>query len=511
MKKISDEFLQIKKKHLLWAIVKSAVCGISLGLFATGILMLALKLSAIEFATLYYVLVGVGTALVGGVALFFLLFRPTDKKVAKITDDDFGLNERVQTAIAYSEYSGTLVELQRQDAEEKIKTLPARKFSLAKIWQFIVVALVALAIGAAGIFVPAKASTGEEFIDPDSTPRVVTELERAGVRELIANIDASSLSEELKTSVGQALNKLLTDLDTVNTEGTLRHAVETATEKTDATLAPTLSYLKIGAALTDADQVYLGQAVTNGGNVFKYYMLTTYDETRIFDGIKYDASNAKVVKGVTSLRNDLTLNVSDGLSSKLSETVSGVSSALAAAAVSKEDALYVLLASFADRLSAIKSNADKGSSDTDIQNSIGELNTAFIVNLTYEVSTQAYNAAINVFVSNRLKTIFGYLPLELPIVDPDKSNGSSDTPDPGGKDPSDPDQHPPGGDGPGGMEYGSDDEVWVPGKGYMKYGDVIDEYYDLINQYLHSDELTEEQKNMIRAYYEILFGSNKNK
>ena len=511
MNKLSDKFYEIKKKHVIWAIVKSAVCALSLGLFITGVLLLALKLSAIGLSAGYYVLIGIGTALIGGVLLFLFLFNPTDKQVAKRTDDDYALNERVQTALAYSGSDGTIVRLQREDAEEKISSLPARKFSFARIWQFAVIVAVALAIGVAGITVPAKAVTEPGFVDPDQTPRQVTELERAGVRELIANIEASSLNDDLKVAVGGVLDKLLTDLDSVNTEGTLAHAVNTAIDDSGKILSSTVSYSDIGTALTTADEIYLGQAVTKGGNVYKYYSLTVYDEVRVFDAVRYDAVNAKVGKNITLLRNDLTVSLSGGLTQVLGDTVAGIGRVLSALSTYENDGLYILLSNFADGLSEIKDNAGVGLDDTEAQNGISDLVSKFIVNATNEVSAQAYNSAIRVFVSNRLKIIFGYSSLELPIADPDKEDDEKDPNDPDERDPNEPGGNTPGSGGTGETEYGSDDMVWVPGRGYMKYGDVIDEYYALVNQYLHSDELTEEQKNMIRAYYEILFGSNKNK
>ena len=107
MQKTSNKFNTIKQKHVIGAVVKSAVCGLSLGLFAVGVLMLSLKLSAIMLAAWCYVLVGIGAAAVGGVAFFLLLFNPSDKEVAKRTDNDYELNERVQTSLEYADQSGT--------------------------------------------------------------------------------------------------------------------------------------------------------------------------------------------------------------------------------------------------------------------------------------------------------------------------------------------------------------------------------------------------------------------
>ena len=509
MKKIGDKFEQLQKKHLMWAIVKSVVCGGSLGLFVTGVFLLAFKLGGVYLAPLYYALIGVGLAAISGGMFYWLLFKPTAKKVAKYTDDEYGLNERVQTALAYSDKSGTLVELQREDAEEKLNSLPERKFSFAKIWQFCLIGFIALAIGVAGITVPASAETGYAK-DPNSRPRTATEEELAGVRELIADIENSSLSTPLKSSVGDDLNQLLTDLGKVKTEGEMSDTVFGAISAVSGVLSPTLTYQAIGSALAEFDQGYLGQAVTNGGGVYQYYMLTLYDEVRVFDAVKYDAANIKVSRGISPLRNNFALTISGGLPATLTATYSGTLGALAVSGIPASDALYGVVKSFADSVLQIKTKYQNSSDDAGAQAAIDTLMGTFVVELTSAVSEQAYNAAINVFVANRLKTIFNYPPLELPLIDPDKGDPEETDPSkPGEGNPNNPNG--PGSSGDGETQYGSDDEVWVPGRGYMKYGDVIDEYYALINQYLHSDELTEEQKNMIRAYYDILFGSGGNK
>ena len=519
MKEFGNRFNKIKKKHVLFAIVKSAVCALSLGLTAVGVLLLALKLSATTIAAIYYVLIGVGVALISGGALYLLLFRPTDRSVAKRTDDDYSLDERVQTALAYSGRSGTMIEMQRADAEEKITALPARKFSFARIWQFFVIFAIALAIGVAGIIVPAKAATedGEEFFDPDSTPRQVTELELAGVRELISNVDSSTLDQTLKTSVGEILYKLLDDLDEVSTEGMLKTAVYGTIEDTGSLINSTLSYIGMGAALAEADQSYLGQAITNGGNVYRFFMLTIYDEVRDFNSKKYDTANVKIVNAVTSLRTTLTVNDAAEIENLLDGTVNGIMAALSSAGVSEEEGLYIYLHSLAEGLSEIKSHTVGVSNVTTIHDEISELFTKFTVNATGELSNQAYSAAMRVFIANRLKNIFGYLPLELPIDDPDRDENGKNPDSDKGDDGEDGDgensenNNHGGSSGTGEMEYGSDDMVWVPGRGYMKYGEIIKEYYTLISRYLHSEDLTEEQKNMISLYYDILFGSNKNK
>ena len=305
------------------------------------------------------------------------------------------------------------------------------------------------------------------------------------------------------------MQQLLDELPAVKTEGTLKHAVDTAINASSAVLTATLSYTAIGQALSDAEEAYLGQAVLKGGGIYQYYMMVVYDDVRVFDIVKYEASSIKVGKQIDPLRSSLAVNISSGLTELLRAHSLGITSALNASNVATNDGLYALMKSFAEGLDDIRTRYDGTSRDTDIQNEIGTFIGNFVVDLSNITSVQAFNAAVSVFISNRLKTIFGYSPLELPLIDPDK--GDTENPDPskpGDGTPDDPNHSGSGGDGK--TEYGSDDEVWVPGRGYMKYGDIIDEYYALINQYLHSEELTEEQKSMIRAYYDILFGSGRN-
>ena len=76
----------------------------------------------------------------------------------------------------------------------------------------------------------------------------------------------------------------------------------------------------------------------------------------------------------------------------------------------------------------------------------------------------------------------------------------------GGSDNSDTGDKNPGGAG-GGVAYGSDDLVLDPMTGELvKYGDIIKIYCEKMYERLDSDLYTEEQKKVIRKYFELLLG-----
>ena len=62
----------------------------------------------------------------------------------------------------------------------------------------------------------------------------------------------------------------------------------------------------------------------------------------------------------------------------------------------------------------------------------------------------------------------------------------------------------------GGTVYGSDDIVLDPMTGQpVRYGDLIDEYYARMEKILNNYSYTDEQKQAIRKYFEMLYSGIK--
>ena len=69
---MDENFKRLKKKYMLGAIIKSALCGIAAGLAAAGAMLLGFKLGGINISILYYVFAGVCAAALAGGSVFLL-------------------------------------------------------------------------------------------------------------------------------------------------------------------------------------------------------------------------------------------------------------------------------------------------------------------------------------------------------------------------------------------------------------------------------------------------------
>ena len=156
---MDEKFKKIKNKCLIEALIKSAVIGISAGLFVTGIILLSLVLTGYSIHWAIYIPIGLISALAGG-GVSFLFMRPSDMRVAKKYDTEFGLNEKLQTMVAFSGQEGDIIALQRSDASETLASLPARKIRFSQIWQYCLCAVLALALFFSAVFIPVSAQEG---------------------------------------------------------------------------------------------------------------------------------------------------------------------------------------------------------------------------------------------------------------------------------------------------------------------------------------------------------------
>lgn len=317
---VSDAFLKVKKKFLLGAIAKSAICGISFGLLAVGILLLVIKTGGIPFNFVWYIVAGVGCALVCGV-ITFLFLKPGNRRVAKTVDEEYGLKEQVQTSLAFSRDSGDVVLMQRERAESAIGALPRRKIKFSKIWQYIVIIFVAVALAVAGILVPGKRSKGQtgEEKEPGIT---VDRTHIVKIEELIAYIQSENeirkneedkknngqngtperyISEELAQAVVAELTEFHASLEKAleeNVEVT-RSEVLPVLQKINEIFTAETNYVqiseviagKISEAGVDAS---FGEMIRAGGDAYRTYLLLETQEMDDYHGNMEGIANTSI-------------------------------------------------------------------------------------------------------------------------------------------------------------------------------------------------------------------------
>lgn len=512
---MSEKFKKLKTKYLLGAILKSVILGLSVGVFATGATMLTLKLLAITLDMLWYVVIGVGSALVGGL-IAFIFFRPTNKKVAKRLDNDFELEERVQTSLQYSGQEGTVVQLQREDAEQKLNTLPKAKFRLAGIWQFCLVAVIAIAMAFAAFFVPAKQVVAEKPEDPDFNPAVVTLYHVQSVQGIIDNVKASDLKDEVKADVVDELQVLLDRLEDSYYRnvpiltGQLNALVLNTVDSVEFIVNNSINYITLSDGITTLGAPDIGAVLMAGGNSYRTYEIKEYGHVETFKSQQIDATNNKIKLKTDVIQNSLNIKLADGLDEVLhSNAVSALTATDAnKLGVDPSDPLYTTVSKFAQDLMKISQSVSRGEYDQNEGKISGDLNSifeSFKNSLSPELTMQSYTGAMRRYVGNKLKTVFGVGVVE----EPDKDEGGEDKNEDGSK-PEDNENNESGGGGRGDQRYGSDDEIYDPFTGmYVKYSTLLGKFKTLFNELVEKGELTAEQANMYQTYYDYLFGNKR--
>ena len=495
---MSERFKKLKQKYLFGAILKSAVCGVSFGLFTAGIILLALKLSAISLGVVWYILIGVFAAAVGfGVA--FIFFRPTDKKVALSLDNEFGLEERVQTSLEYNGQNGAILELQRADTEEKLAVLPKSKPRFSKIWQYLVTVAVAVIMAVTAFIIPAKQAAAR-IPGGDDAPADIGVLEIGMVKDIISDVQKSDLSYGFKTAVVSELDELIVELSREDlTQGLLKSAATYTIERVDTIINSGISYITIGEALEAEGQPVFGQIILRGGNAYRYTDIMEYSHVETFNLKKLDTISDRTSASLSEQRELLNKSIEDGLADEMYALGYALINALDGAV---HDSLYSFLNDFLATIAQLQVRVARGEfTDEDIQEEIENIFKNSLKNqLLLELCEQSYTGAMRRFVCNRLKYIFGLGQYEMP----DKEDSGGGTVTPGGDPPGgDPDT--PGGPPVIGDQYGSDDEVYDPLTGmYRKYKDILKDYEAILTELISSGTLSDEQIKMARDYFDRL-------
>ena len=514
---MGEGFKQVKTKYIGVAAVISAILGLSFGGIAFGAQLLLNKLVGVPFVWLYCILICIAAAIVcGGVA--FLLLYPRDKKIAKELDNVHSLNEKVQTALAYKDGHGEVVEMLQSDTDARLRSLPKLTFgkwlknNMRRIVACIVLVPLAVGIVLGGLLAPVLAETPQPEPEKptEDTLFSLTESQIDLLQTLCVNVNASNLSATSKAIIDESLNRLLNNLMFADLEGELTYGmVEEYVEATMYTIQKTikdpLSYKELANALGSVGLNELAKMIADGVQVYKNFPIADYGNVESFDGAKASAVEEAISEQLTewleklskateptngTRRADGEEQGEDGEQEEDKVTLSAlVVTALGVAKVDESDGLRSVLYEFAVSVA--------------LHDNVVDNNTALKLDLglNKELSKQTYSLAMYKYLVNNLCVAFGldvpddenFEPTYSEKNDGDEGNGNTQ-----------------GGFGKGDMLYGSDDKVYDPSTGeYVTYGELLNEYYAIVESLLREGNLTEEQQTILRYYFDILFSGIK--
>ena len=466
---MGKNFLKFRRKVRRNALISAIMIGLSSGILSVAVLMLVLKLCAIGFSPMYYV-GGAVLSLAVGVSLY-LIFTPSDKRLARRLDETYSLDEKISTMIEFKDDDGLFSGLQREDADEKLGQKSMKLMRSKQLVSAIIVFAISLACMAGSIAVPAKAVGNEAPIDEFEKEWILVAID-----ELILKVHSSYMCDTLKDSAKEELVSLKAFVEEHELMSEMKSEAITTVKNISAVLKRVNTAALIGEEFkTSANEniVAIGKSLVNLTGTGTRSAMEDFAET--FDKASYD---------------DISF-FGDEISAYL--TSSGVRS---------DDKIYTEFKILAEDM--------KVASKTALVEGFETAGKA----LSTEIIVQNVNRATVTEVNTELCNLFSIsaseLDSDIPIADEDpeyipSGPGENDEED----DKKDEITSGSGGLGTGDAVYGSNDLVFDPDTNtYVPYGDILNEYFGKANEQVLGGKTDEEISNAIADYFGTLFGGS---
>ncbi len=501
------KFLQLKRKAVTAAVLYALLTGVFAAALVFGGIFLFIKRTDYSFPWWGYLLTCLGVFLfVGGTVIAFRY--PTTKRFSKYLDEEFALGERVRTSIEYDGRFGAILELQRQQTQERLFALPERKKTVWWWVKALLLPVLAVATVTTSIAVPSKSKPAEK--EPVFTPQAYNVID---LETLMKNVQSSTLSADMKGVYDGALSPLLTLIKspsptykeviaTVNgaaqliisatkEHNTYAAIASAAKEKTE--LKSMVDALEHGAACVDvgvnvasfADIKGKAESVGSFAQTeWEAYAVAFGEKLRALDESAYVPYATAYIGDIDEVLDESGVAATDGLALALVKIKTALGTSLTQIADPSLGMPFVTAKNNAISLIGETYNLNKAD------------------NAAAPLGEQAYALLIKRHAIGELERIFGII---IPDGSEDEGGGSvgDDEGNSGG-----------GGGGTGETVYPNDGEVLYPGDGgrYEEYGKVLNEYgyyqeaMDLIDE---NTEISEEMKEWLREYFSSL-QSNEN-
>ena len=456
------QFQKFKRRALGIALIKSAAYALSLGTAIFSLLHLLAKRELIGIGPLAAVGIGIGAALVCFGALFFFLM-PTSRSVAGELDHALSLGERISTMVAFEGQEGALVQLQREDAEEKLSRVPLCALRYKRLSATLICAALALSLLVGALVVPAVAEVPSE--DP-----TVGDYEKdwriASLLALIERIDKDTYAEAaLKEALKENVNALIDVVRETDKAAPMKATAILAVRRTGTLRKSYVTAYSFADAMSSRDNLKpLSRSLSE------------------LDDDKFSEAIEDLCKGMTSA--DAITSFLDIFSLSLTE-----------AGTQTGDALTAAFTAFADTL---RTAADTGGGKSEAQDA-GDALCAHAFEILLQ---QSDNDKLIGVVENEIVALFGITSDELAAegVEPPKgSSGPTDHP----TDEPDDDITPGAGYGKGDKVVGTDDTVYDPDrKESVGLAEIIDKYYTKFDSIM--DTMSEELRAFAEKYFHKL-------
>lgn len=502
---MNSNFLKFKRRASGIRTVKSILAGAAAGLLSGGIFLLLSRLAIIDPVPIISLPIGIGAFLVFGF-LAYLLLGSSDKSLAKRLDKEFALHERVQTMIEHSDEETEMLRMQRDDAEAALSKINIRSFKPRRIWIYIIAAVLGVCVLAAALIVPNRRGPAVS----EDPPFRLSNMQRAGLNELVSYVENSEMEEVYRTAVSAELQTLLADLEEADRMSVMR-----------SELTESMAYI-LEVTCDSSSSAEILDAIWKNGNLYMKHLafaLNTSDwedenpwgvyaeKMDVYESVFYADA-----EGAPSLTDEELLAK---LETAIHTSSLYIPMALGTSGIKADDALRQAL----NRLATADEPEAKGYSA--LNDSISTMTyeqakaefkktlDVFSSEIFAALNTNKKNADVGEYAITKLSTLFLVPAPEFERPDFVKYNQTID--DSGNEDDKGNDDGTSEGGGVGeGSVFGSNDLVLDPITGkYVEYGTLLDKYYAVVFEKLQNGSYSDEQKKMIENYFALLYGGLK--
>ena len=482
---MNNGFERFKRRLRRAVLFRSIILAASCGTLATAGYMALQKMSTLAPELWMCATLGGGVALVVGLIAYWVM-RPSEKTIAQKLDNDLGLDEKVQTMLAYRDDDSVMLTLQREDTNQRLANIPSKAVRYAHPWKHIFAPMLAGVLMVTAVMMPIKAVPPEPT--PDEPTFEMGKFQQARLEQLIQDVKESTMDETPKAKIVIELESLLDNLNTPDLK------TKEMKQMVVAVIVAT------NRAVRDAN------SADNFNLVFGQHEDSFISDLGLAVGIINGLQTQKVID---KAREDLRV---EQVAEPLAQLIQAMETAMAGLGddFDTQDPAYVAMQQFVDALKAIQ--ADLGNYTRDWAQ--GELDGAFealSTQLFKALAQQKTNKDMGDHVALTLMDIFELTDEDIPPEEnPTQSNTPSDGTSPDEENDDNKDSQ--GGIGNQELLFGSDDTIFDPAQNQqVKYGDVLLDYHKVVSNKTLEGTVSEELQQFIDDYFSTLFDGSASK
>ena len=480
-------FGRFRRRLMIEAIGKASLIGALIGASIELAFLIVMHLFSCDPGPLWIGIVFLVPFCVAFALFFGLAYYPTPKRIAQRIDAS-GLQERVGTMVQFKDQSSTMIELQRNDATQRIEQTETKKVRFRFNPKIIVACTVVMALSIGCMFVP---YTIMSIFAKDSSETDAEESQwvKELLEELQDKVDNADVSEEIKDRLEGVLDELEENLNNAESELEQVGDINKAESKIEEILREYLTKYSIGIALQQFESTKeLGKAIEKG--------------------------NTEGVSGALDhMEEKILAREGEELSALLDTIASDISNALEMSGASETNSLYVALDIFGKALSAASDTVEEGKDATaGIQTAISKAEADILAALEEQAKIEDVLDDLEDTLEDAKDEILGNegeSEEEGEGSEEEKTEGEMPGEGEEGEQPGGmlPGGNQPGDGDPGQGENGSDsmtEGIYDPSFGDVPYGDVFATYYAEYLASLKEGEVPEDMETILERYFDSL-------